>query len=164
MNRRAIVVCLLSSTILLGRVHAQQTGKVYHVAVVSPNAQLSDMSEASHDQAMARFWGAFFGDLRQSGYVEGKNLVVERYSGEGRVERFRDLASGVVRRDPDLIYAVGPTYYSRSKQRPRQSQSLESRTIRLPLGLFPACPDRAAISRVLASMLDPTSGASVSNY
>jgi putative ABC transport system substrate-binding protein len=108
MNRRAIVVYLLSSTILLGRVHAQQTGKVYHVAVVSPNAQLSDMSEASHDQAMARFWGAFFGDLRRSGYVEGKNLVVERYSGEGRVERFRDLASGVVRRNPDLIYAVGP--------------------------------------------------------
>jgi putative tryptophan/tyrosine transport system substrate-binding protein len=108
MNRRDIVVCLLCSAVLLGRAHAQQTGKGYHVAVVSPNAQPSDLSEASHDQAMARFWGAFFGELHRLGYVEAKNLVVERYSGEGRVERLRDLASGVVRRNPDLIYAVGP--------------------------------------------------------
>jgi putative ABC transport system substrate-binding protein len=108
MNRRDIVVCLLCSAVLLGRVHAQQTGKVYHVAVIGPNVQPSDMSEASHDQAMARLFGAFFGELRRLGYVEGKNLVVERYSGEGHVERLRDLASGVVRRNPDLIYAVGP--------------------------------------------------------
>jgi putative tryptophan/tyrosine transport system substrate-binding protein len=108
MNRRDIVVCLLWSAVLLGRVHAQQTGKVYHVAVISPNTQPSEMSEASHDQVLARLWGAFFGELRRLGYVEGKNLVVERYSGEGRVERFRDLASGVVRRNPDVIYTFSP--------------------------------------------------------
>jgi putative ABC transport system substrate-binding protein len=66
------------------------------------------MSEASHDQAMARLFGAFFGELRQLGYVEGKNLVVERYFAGGPVEIFRDVASGVVRRNPDLIYAIGP--------------------------------------------------------
>jgi putative tryptophan/tyrosine transport system substrate-binding protein len=108
MNRRDIVVCLLSSVTPLGRAHAQQTGKVYHVAVISPNTQPSEMSEASPDQALARAWGAFFGELRQLGYVEGKNLVVERYSGEGRVERFRELASNVIRRNPDLIYTVSP--------------------------------------------------------
>jgi putative tryptophan/tyrosine transport system substrate-binding protein len=108
MNRRDIVVGLLCSATLLGPAHAQQTGKVYYIAVINPNGQPSDMSEASHDQAQARGWGAFFGELRRLGYVEGKNLVVERYSGEGRVERFRDLAGGVVRRNPDLIYAVGP--------------------------------------------------------
>jgi putative tryptophan/tyrosine transport system substrate-binding protein len=107
MNRRDIVVCLLCSAPLLGRAHAQQTGKVYRVAVIVPNAP-SDMSEASPDQALARVWAAFFGELHQLGYVEGKNLVVERYSGEGRVERFRDLASNVVRRNPDLIYTVSP--------------------------------------------------------
>jgi hypothetical protein len=74
-------------------VQAQQTGKVYYIAVISPNAQPSDMSEAGDDQAQARLWGAFFGELRRLGYVEGKDLVVERYSGEGRVERFRELAS-----------------------------------------------------------------------
>jgi hypothetical protein len=30
------------------------------------------MSEASHDPALARVWGAFFGELRRRGYVEGK--------------------------------------------------------------------------------------------
>jgi putative ABC transport system substrate-binding protein len=107
MNRRDIVVCLLCSAPLLGRAHAQQTGKVYRVAVIVPNAP-SDMSEPSPDQALARVWAAFFGELRQLGYIEGKNLVVERYSGEGRVERFRDLASNVVRRNPDLIYTISP--------------------------------------------------------
>jgi putative tryptophan/tyrosine transport system substrate-binding protein len=108
MNRRDIVVCLLSSVTPLGRVQAQQTGKVYYIAVISPNAQLSDMSEASPDQALARLWAAFFGELRRLGYVEGKNLVVERYSGEGGVERFRELATNVVRRHPDLIYTFSP--------------------------------------------------------
>jgi putative ABC transport system substrate-binding protein len=106
MNRRDIVVGLLCSVTLLGRAHAQQTGKVYHVAVTSPNTQPSEMSEASPDQALARAWDAFFGELRRLGYVDGKNLLVERYSGEGRVERFPELASNVVRRNPDLIYTI----------------------------------------------------------
>ena len=108
MNRRDIVVGLLCSATLLGRAHAQQTGKVYRMAFISPNVQPSEMSEGSHDQALARVWGVFFGELRRLGYVEGKNLVVERYSGEGRVERFRELASNVVRRNPDLIYTYSP--------------------------------------------------------
>jgi putative tryptophan/tyrosine transport system substrate-binding protein len=108
MNRRDIVVCLLCSAVLLGRVRARQTGKVYYIAVIHPVGQPSDISEASSDPALARVWGAFFGELRQMGYVEGKNLVVERYSTEGRVERFRELASIVVRRNPDLIYTASP--------------------------------------------------------
>jgi putative ABC transport system substrate-binding protein len=107
MNRRDIVVCLLWSVALSGRVHARQTGKVYHVAVIGP-AKPSDMSEASHDRAMARLFGALFGELRRLGYVEGKNLVVERYFGGSLAEIYRDVASDVVRRNPDLIYAVGP--------------------------------------------------------
>jgi putative tryptophan/tyrosine transport system substrate-binding protein len=105
MNRRDIVGVLCSAT-LLGRAHAQQTGKVYRVAVIRPNTPPSEMSEAAHDPAMVRVWGAFFGELRRLGYVEGKNLVVERYSGKRRVERFRELAGNVVRRNPDLIYTT----------------------------------------------------------
>jgi len=61
-------------------------------------------------------WGAFFGELRRLGYVEGKNLRTERYSGEVLVERFRDLASGVVRGNPDLIYTSLRTCCSRSNR------------------------------------------------
>ena len=37
------------------------------------------------------------------GYVEGQNLVIERYSGEGRVEIYPKLARDAATRDPDLL-------------------------------------------------------------
>src|SRR5215510_7909948 len=44
--------------------------------------------------------------LRDLGYVEGQNLVIEwRYS-EGKAERFADLAAELVRQNVDLIVAV----------------------------------------------------------
>jgi putative ABC transport system substrate-binding protein len=44
--------------------------------------------------------------LQRVGYVEGQNLVVQRWAGEGRQERYADLAREVVRLKPDLIFAV----------------------------------------------------------
>jgi putative ABC transport system substrate-binding protein len=46
----------------------------------------------------------FFDELRRLGYVEGKNIVVEVYSGEGRTDGIRSLARELVRRNPDIIY------------------------------------------------------------
>jgi putative tryptophan/tyrosine transport system substrate-binding protein len=37
------------------------------------------------------------------GYVEGKNLAIERYSAEGHHERYPDLAREIVASNPDLI-------------------------------------------------------------
>ncbi|HMH62032.1 MAG TPA: ABC transporter substrate-binding protein, partial [Bradyrhizobium sp.] len=45
--------------------------------------------------------------LSRLGYVEGQNLGVERYSGDGRTERYAELARNVVNTHPDLILAVG---------------------------------------------------------
>ena len=56
-----------------------------------------------------RYYRAFFEELGRLGYVEGQNLLVERYSGEGRIEHFAELAHDVVRTEPDLVYALaGP--------------------------------------------------------
>jgi putative ABC transport system substrate-binding protein len=44
--------------------------------------------------------------LRRSGDVEGQNLIVERYSAEGRHAGYGDLAQRVVGRNPDVIVAV----------------------------------------------------------
>jgi putative ABC transport system substrate-binding protein len=41
--------------------------------------------------------------LRELGHVEGSNLIVERFSAEGRAERFASLAAEVVSRKPDVI-------------------------------------------------------------
>jgi len=48
-------------------------------------------------------WRAFFGELRRLGYVEGENLIIERYSAEGHHERYADLAREIVTRNPDVI-------------------------------------------------------------
>ena len=62
------------------RAQAQQPAKVYRIAVVSPAAPVAEITETSPH----RGWRAFFPELRRLGYVEGQNLVVERYTGEGR--------------------------------------------------------------------------------
>jgi putative ABC transport system substrate-binding protein len=41
------------------------------------------------------------------GYVEGENLIIERYSAEGHHERYADLARQIVSSNPDLI-VTGP--------------------------------------------------------
>jgi putative ABC transport system substrate-binding protein len=45
--------------------------------------------------------------LKRLGYVEGKNLVVDRYSAEGNFNRYADLAREVVSTHPDLIFTTG---------------------------------------------------------
>ena len=53
-----------------------------------------------------RNWRAFLEELRRLGGVEGQNLTVERYSGEGHPETSADLAREVVGRKPDAIVAI----------------------------------------------------------
>ena len=45
--------------------------------------------------------------LREAGYVEGQNLVVERRHAEGRIERLPALAAELVGLKPDVILATG---------------------------------------------------------
>ena len=65
-----------------------------------PVRPVGDMTEGGE-----RVYKVFFSELRRLGYVEGKNLVVERRSGEGRTGRYPDLAREVVQLRPDVIYA-----------------------------------------------------------
>jgi len=50
--------------------------------------------------------GAFWEQLHRQGEIIGRNLSVERYSGEGHPESYADLARAVVSRNPDLIVAA----------------------------------------------------------
>jgi putative ABC transport system substrate-binding protein len=49
-----------------------------------------------------------FEELKRLGYVEGTNLDVDRYSAEGRFDRYADLAREVVGTYPNLIFTTGP--------------------------------------------------------
>jgi putative tryptophan/tyrosine transport system substrate-binding protein len=44
--------------------------------------------------------------LKRLGFSEGQNLVVERYSAEGRRDRHAELAREVVATHPDMIAAL----------------------------------------------------------
>ena len=84
-------------------VRAQERAKQHRIAIViasGPVARIND--PASHA------WQAFLQGLRRLGEIEGQNLTVERYSGEGRPEGYADLAREVVSRNPDVIVPISP--------------------------------------------------------
>ena len=101
--KRRVFIALVAGAVARPRAAlTQQPTKFYRIAVVHPSTPVSQMTETS-DLPELR---ALFQELRLLGYVEGQNLVVERYSGEGQVQNYARLAQGVVQLKPDLIYAV----------------------------------------------------------
>jgi putative ABC transport system substrate-binding protein len=57
------------------------------------------------DDRESHFWYPFWQELRRLGEIEGQNLAVERYAGEGQPEGYADLFREVVSRNPDVIVA-----------------------------------------------------------
>ena len=104
MRRRDFIAGLMFAGVT-GRAQAQQTWKVYRIAFAHPTAPVADINQASR-----RFPAipAIFEELIRLGYVEGRNLLIERYSGEGRAAHYLDLARQIVSRNPDLIVAFSP--------------------------------------------------------
>src|SRR5262245_34850314 len=52
------------------------------------------------------FYDALFDGLRELGYMEGQNIIIERRYAEGRAERFKDFAAEMIRLNVDLIIVV----------------------------------------------------------
>jgi putative ABC transport system substrate-binding protein len=61
---------------------------------------------------------AFRRRLRELGYVEGKNLVIEYRYGEGKRERLSELAAELVRLKVDVIVTTGPGILAAKKASP----------------------------------------------
>jgi putative tryptophan/tyrosine transport system substrate-binding protein len=72
---------------------AQPARKVYRIGLLSPITQGFGVE-------------AFREGLRDLGYVEGHNIVVEHRSAEGRLERLPELAAELVRLRVDVIVTV----------------------------------------------------------
>jgi ABC-type uncharacterized transport system substrate-binding protein len=85
---------------------AQQPKKVPHVGylTVSPLS-----SNASRNEAFRQ-------GMRELGYVEGKNIVIEWRSGDGKVERKSELVAELVRLRVDVIVTSGPTMTRAAQQ------------------------------------------------
>jgi putative ABC transport system substrate-binding protein len=84
---------------------AQLPGKVYRIGFLwdSPNAFLDALE-------------AFRQGLRDLGYVEGRNIVIEYRWAEGKPERMRELAEELVRLKVDVIMAPSSIYTAAAKR------------------------------------------------
>jgi putative ABC transport system substrate-binding protein len=78
-------------------VEAQPPTKVHRVGRLSPGSPLLG----------PHLWEVFQQGLRELGYVEGQNLVIEYRYAEGSEERLRDLAAELVWLQVDVIVAEG---------------------------------------------------------
>src|SRR5258708_1225529 len=98
MTRREFTAgMLLAAVPWLAR--AQQRAVKHRIAIFHPAIPTTLLTETGGGSA----WRAFFSELRRLGYVEGENLIIERYSAEGHHERYANLAREIVTSNPDLI-------------------------------------------------------------
>ena len=102
MQRRDFITALGAAATWPLAARAQQPAKMKRIAIVFPSAKVSELNVSGRP-----YIRAFFEELSRLGHVEGQNLRVERYSGEGRPERYAELARDVVNTHPDLILAGG---------------------------------------------------------
>jgi putative ABC transport system substrate-binding protein len=136
MRRRDFIATIGGAAAWPFTARAQQVGKVYRVAWVHPSSPVADLSENSGH----RGYRALVEELRRLGYAEGRNLIFERYSGEGRTEQYSELAEQVVRTKPDLIL----TFTTRMVVR------FKSATTAIPVVAITADPIASGIATSLA--------------
>jgi putative tryptophan/tyrosine transport system substrate-binding protein len=84
---------------------AQQSKKVPRIGILSP------LSSSADD-----LLDAFRQGLRELGYVEGRNIVIEYRSAEGRNDRLPELAAELVRLKVDVLVTTGPAAVGAGKQ------------------------------------------------
>ena len=88
-------------------VEAQQPGKVCRVGILTNKAS---------DPAEARLWQAFRSGLRERGWIEGQNILIEFRAAEGNTARLPELAADLVRLKVDLIVARASIWVQPAKE------------------------------------------------
>jgi ABC-type uncharacterized transport system substrate-binding protein len=80
-----------------GEALAQAAGRALRIAI------LDDASASSQSD----LWRYFLARLAESGFTEGRNLVVEMHYARGATERLPAIAKAAAARKPDIIVARG---------------------------------------------------------
>jgi ABC-type uncharacterized transport system substrate-binding protein len=91
-KRREFITLLGGTAAWPFAARAQPSGKVWRMGFIAHRYE--------------SFYDALFERLRELGYVEGQNLLVERRYAEGHVERFQGIADEIVRLNVDVIIVV----------------------------------------------------------
>jgi len=104
MDRRAFIGSVAGGLLAMPvDTFAQQQGKVWRIGFFYWGSRQSALDTGRYN--------AFVQGMRELGYVEGKNLVIEARFADGKVERLPDLATELVRLKVDVIVASGNEVY-----------------------------------------------------
>jgi putative ABC transport system substrate-binding protein len=100
MSSRRAFITLLGGAVVAWPLAAgaQQTGKVWRIGFLSAVAR----------SAASGSYASFVQGMRELGYVEGKDFVIEWRSVEGKYERFPEIAEELVRLKVD-VFVTGVT-------------------------------------------------------
>jgi len=91
------ILLVVAMVLVAAMAQAQQPGNVLRIGYLG--ASLANLSARIE---------AFRQGLRDLGYIEGKNIVIEWRDAKGNFERVRDLATELVRLKVDAIVSPGP--------------------------------------------------------
>jgi putative ABC transport system substrate-binding protein len=89
---------------------AQRAGKVYRVGYIGPTPVATLISDPT------QYFDSFRREMRQRGYVEGQDLVLELRSVEERPDRASEVVDKLVRLNPDVIVAVSAPVIEAARQ------------------------------------------------
>jgi putative ABC transport system substrate-binding protein len=107
---KQILFCLLLTVFLLTvfSAEAQQPARIPRIGILI--ASSASLYSARVEALRQR--------LRERGYVEGENIVIEYRYAEGKLERLPDLAAELVRLKVDVIVTTGPGILAAKKASP----------------------------------------------
>src|SRR6516164_7300971 len=92
-QRREFIGALGSAAAWPLTARAQQAGKTYRIGFLANDPAIPAQPAGQ----------AFLNGLRQSGFIEGKNIIVERRFAEGRTDRYAELVAELIRLNVDAL-------------------------------------------------------------
>jgi ABC-type uncharacterized transport system substrate-binding protein len=100
LDRRTFIAAVAVGLLAASRMSLEQTpGRVYRLGILHSTTLVTD------DPVALGNWMST--PLRELGYVEGQNLIIERKYADGKFDRLPGLALELVQLRVDVIFAVG---------------------------------------------------------
>jgi putative ABC transport system substrate-binding protein len=100
MKRREFIGLIGGAAAMPLAARAQQSVKLKRLAMIHPATKPDEMRIGGDPH-----YAILFEEIKRLGYVEGVNLTVDRYSAEGRFDRFPEIAHEVVVTRPNVIFS-----------------------------------------------------------
>ena len=131
MRRVALIVALGAALLFSSTAGAQQASKVWRIGF---------LGDGTRTERLAINFEPFREGLRELGYIQGQNLVIEERWSDGRGERLPGLAAELVHAKVDVIVTHGV----------RGTQAVQAATKTIPI-VFAVAPD-VITTKLVASL------------